>query len=520
MKKEPMKKLLLLLTLSFPLFGNAQSETPPNILFIFMEDMGLQIGPYGDTTAPTPRLDALAKEGVVFENAHCTQPTCSPSRSSIFSGLYPHQTGHMGLAKSGGFYLGEGIEPFLKQLKERNYYTGLSYKIHVDPEQRIAQYFDHNYDFQRFKKDGTNTHDHRQALKYMADFLERRDDGAPFFYMAQTSDTHRNFVQKNLVDEPFQSLEGYEKQTAKTVAPLPSFGKGIDFKFAQDVADYYNAIQRVDAFVGGCLDLLDQHGLAENTIVIFSADHGPCYGRGKLSLSDFGTHVPFIVRWPGSPRKGERSDALVSLIDLPSTFVDISGTEIPSHYQGKSIRSLMKDSGKDAAFRKQLFTEHTTHCPINDYAPARAIQTGRFKLIHHLLAGQIEYPKDGVHAEGCPDVYAAIEHTPKGTEAFNTHAELVNPPDFQLYDHKADPDEHNNLANNPEYAEVIERLKKELMQWRRETNDPFLDEAYTAAFTKHVTEHQKTVEQWEKDNPDKNVWKDPVMRPDMKSFIQ
>jgi N-sulfoglucosamine sulfohydrolase len=514
-----MKKLITLLLLAtiIPVVSNA--AIPKNILFIFMEDMGLQIGPYGDPTAPTPRLDALAEEGVVFENAHCTQPTCSPSRSSIFSGLYPHQSGHMGLAKSGGFYLKDGLDPFLKQLKEQNYYTGRSYKIHVDPEHRIQQYFDKNYDFQRFIKDGTNTHDHRKALEYMADFLNTREKGAPFFYMAQTSDTHRNFVQKNLINEPFQSLDGYKKQTAETVGPLPSFGEDIDFRFAQDVADYYNAIQRVDAFVGGCLDLLEKHGLAENTVVVFSADHGPCYGRGKLSLADFGTHVPFIVRWPGSPRKGERSEALVSLIDLPTTFVEIAGADIPSHYMGRSIRPLLQDSKADAGFRSRLITEYTTHCPIDDYAPARAIQDGRYKLIHHLLAGKIEYPPDGVHAEGCPDVYAALK-SPNGTIARSTYDEFVNPPEFQLYDRQADPHEHHNLADNPEYAEILKRLQKELMQWRRETKDPFLSESYTAAFTKHVTEHQANVEQWEKDNPDKNVWKTPVMRPDMKAFIQ
>lgn len=514
-----MKKLLLLLTLSFSMLGNVQSEIPPNILFIFMEDMGLQIGPYGDRTAPTPRLDALAKEGVVFENAHCTQPTCSPSRSSIFSGLYPHQSGHMGLAKSGGFYLKDGLDPFLKQLKEQNYYTGLSYKIHVDPEPRIAQYFDRNYDFQRFIKDGTNTHDHRKALEYMTDFLETRDEDKPFFYMAQTSDTHRNFVQKNLVHEPFQSLEGYEKQNAKTVAPLPSFGEGINFKFAQDVADYYNAIQRVDAFVGGCLDLLEEHGLADDTIVVFSADHGPCYGRGKLSLSDFGTHVPFIVRWPGSSRAGERSEALISLIDLPSTFVEISGADIPARYQGKSIEPLLKDAKQDDTFRDKLFTEYTTHCPLNDYAPARAVQTRRFKLIHHLLAGKIEYPSDGVHAEGCPDVYAALK-TAEGTTARATYDEFVDPPEYQLYDLKADPHEHNNQSNNPEYAEILKQMKAELLQWRQQTADPFLDTDYTTAFTQHVIKHQADVEQWEKDNPDKNVWSTPVMRPDMKAFVQ
>lgn len=491
---------------------------PKNILFIFMEDMGLQIGPYGDHTAPTPRLDAFAKQGVVFENTHCTQPTCSPSRSSLFTGLYPHQSGHMGLAMSGGFYLKKGIEPFLKQLKEQNYYTGRSYKIHVDPEQRINQYFDQSYDFQRFKDDGTNTHDYRQSLKYMEDFLQGTPPGQTFFYMAQTADTHRDFVQKNLVDEPFQSLEGYKKMTKETVQPLPAFGKDIDFKFAQDVADYYNAIQRVDAFVGGCLDLLEKHGLADGTIVVFSADHGPCYGRGKLSLHDFGTHVPFIVRWPGSPRAGQRSPALVSLIDLPSTFVQIAGAEIPTHYQGKSIGPLLMNAGNDATFRERLFTEYTTHCPLDDYAPTRAMQNGRFKLIHNLLAGQIEYPKDGVHAEGCPDVWAALK-TPKGTVARTTYDEFVNPPEFELYDRQTDPDEHNNLANNPEYAEVLERMKKELMQWRRETKDSFLDGEYAKRFTAHYFEHEQTVHQWEKDNPGKDVWKTDVIRPDWRSFI-
>lgn len=509
-----MKKLivLILIALTLPMFGNCAA--PKNILFIFMEDMGLQIGPYGDNTAPTPRLDALAQEGVVFENVHCTQPTCSPSRSSLFTGLYPHQSGHMGLAKSGGFRLKDSLDPFLKQLKEQGYFTGRSYKIHVDPEQRINQYFDISYDFQRFKKDGTNTHDHRKALEYMEDFLSSREEGKPFFYMAQTADTHRDFVQANLINEPFQSLEGYEKQTAKSAEPLPSFGKGINFKFARDVADYYNAIQRVDAFVGGCLDLLEEHGLADDTIVIFSADHGPCYGRGKLSLADFGTHVPFIVRWPGSPRKGDRCDALVSLIDLPTTFVEIAGADVPAHYMGKSIEPLLFDPKADADFRDRLFTEYTTHCPLDDYAPARAIHNRRYKLIHHLLSGEIPYPKDGVHAEGCPDVWAAIEHTPDDTQSFKTYAEFVNPPEFQLYDLEADPNEHTNLADNPEYADVLETLKKELMDWRKETSDPFLDDAYTAAFTKHYFDHQNKVREWEKNNPDKSVWKTSLINAD------
>jgi N-sulfoglucosamine sulfohydrolase len=419
----------------------------------------------------------------------------------------------MGLAKSGGFYLRNGIDPFLKQLKEQNYYTGRSYKIHVDPEQRINQYFDKNYDFQRFKKDGTNTHDHRQALRYMEDFLNAREEGKPFFYMAQTADTHRPFVLKNLVNEPFQSLEGYRKQTADSVKPLPSFGTDINFGFAQDVADYYNAIQRVDAFVGGCLDLLEQHGLADDTVVIFSADHGPCYGRGKLSLSNFGTRVPFIVRWPGSPRDGQHSSALVSLIDLPSTFLDIAGAPIPAHYMGKSIRPLLMNPKTDSGFREKLFTEYTTHCPIDDYAPARAIHDGRYKLIHHLLAGKIEYPADGVHAEGCPDVYAALK-SPRETTARKTYDEFVNPPEFQLYDLKADPHEHNNLADNPEYAEMLKRLRKELLDWRERTADPFLDENYTKRFSQHYAGHQKNIEQWEADNPDKNVWKTDIIRPD------
>jgi N-sulfoglucosamine sulfohydrolase len=302
--------------------------------------------------------------------------------------------------------------------------------------------------------------------------------------------------------------------TAKTVQPLPSFGKDIDFGFAKDVADYYNAIQRVDAFVGGCLDLLEEHGLADDTIVIFSSDHGPCYGRGKLSLADFGTHVPFIVRWPGSPRQGERSDALVSLIDLPSTFVEIAGAEIPAHYMGQSIQPLLMDSKADKSFRERLFTEYTTHCPLDDYAPARAIHNGRYKLIHHLLSGEIPYPKGGVHAEGCPDVWAAIEHTPEGTTARTTYDEFVNPPEFQLYDLQADPHEHSNLASNPEYSSILEELQQELMDWRKATDDPFLDAEYTAEFTKHYFDHQNKVRDWEKANPNKSVWETPFINAD------
>jgi N-sulfoglucosamine sulfohydrolase len=320
------------------------------------------------------------------------------------------------------------------------------------------------------------------------------------------------------VDEPFQSLDGYKKVTRERVQPLPSFGKDINFTFAQDLANYYNAIQRVDAFVGGCLDLLEQHGLADNTVVVFSADHGPCYGRGKLSLHDFGTHVPLLVRWPGSPRAGQRSDALVSLIDLPSTFVQISGEEIPEHYMGKSLKSLVMDAKADAHFRDRLFTEYTTHSPISDYAPARAIETSRFKLIHHLLAGQIDYPADGVHAEGSPDVFAAL-NTPTGTTARTTYDAFVQPPEYQLYDRLADPDEHNNLAANPEYAKVLDRLKEELEEWRRQTKDPFLNPEYAKRFTTHYVEHQEGLRKWEAENPGSSVWKDPIIRADWSSFI-
>ncbi|NQZ59631.1 MAG: sulfatase-like hydrolase/transferase, partial [Lentisphaeraceae bacterium] len=287
--------------------------SPQNILMINMEDMGLQINPYGDYTVPTPNLNKLAGEGLTFNKAYVTQAACSPSRASFFTSQYPHQNGHMGLAKSGGFEIRKNSPHLLRELKKKNYYTGFSYKIHVDNEQLTRQYFDKAYDHKRYKKDEADTADYLKALEYMDEFLAERKEGQSFFYMAQTSDTHRPFVRKRIKGQPFEQDNNYTELTSADVKPLPHFGQGINFGkdvwLAKDVAHYYNAIQRVDAFVGGCMKLLSKYKLTNNTLVVFTADHGPCFGRGKLSCHELGVHVPMIIRHPDGYRAGEKSAA-------------------------------------------------------------------------------------------------------------------------------------------------------------------------------------------------------------------
>ena len=166
--------LILVMGLNLNSIAKSSSEERKhlNILFIFMEDMGLQIPAYGDATAPTPGIDKLASSGVLFENAYCVQATCSPSRSSVYSGQYPHQTGHMGLAGKYGYYMKPGFTTFISQLKASGYRTGYSYKIHVNPEQEIAKHYDVHNSIKQFKKDKSDTKDYNRAIKYFDKFLK------------------------------------------------------------------------------------------------------------------------------------------------------------------------------------------------------------------------------------------------------------------------------------------------------------------------------------------------------------
>jgi len=436
-----------------------------NILLITADDLGTQLSTYGDSVIVTPHLDSLAAAGVRFKIAYVTQASCSPSRSSIFTGLYPHSTGQYGLT-------GEGLalHPYLRDatipalLKAAGYHTGLIGKLHVAPEESFP--FD-------FRPSEGRSRSVREVAQVADQFWKETGD-EPFFLMVSYKDPHA------FSDQRARDMEGFPRQveglpehpiagSAKTVLPFQQIDTPLQ---RLRVANYYNAVLRLDAGVGMLLELLRDHGHAESTLVIFLGDHGPPFTRGKTTAYEAGLRVPFLVRWPGVS-KPMVSDAMVSAVDILPTILDAAGVGSPAGLHGSSLRHVVSDA--DTAWRQYLMAEFHLHQPGSFY-PRRAVRDRRFKLIHNLLSGEVRPPNsvDDDHAfqESKKPPYA-------GTAVGRAFETFADPPEFELYDLDKDPMEFENIAGLPEYREIQATLTQVLWTWRRQTNDPFLDSAFT-----------------------------------------
>ena len=491
--------LLLTLICCLCLAHPAQSQTPKNILFIHMEDMGCEISPYGDTTQATPHLQRLADEGITFERAHVTAASCAPSRGSIFSGLYPHQNGIWAFINTHGFHYRKGVPTFIKMLKDAGWRTGISYKTGVEPGNEVPFDYVGNYGKNPYVPKGEKSpHRVTNCIEHFQYFLENLPDGQSFYFQAQTSDTHHSWDKKDTI-RGIESYRGFNPVDPETIRPLPHMGDiTLTQRGKQHLADYYGAIQRVDHFVGEVLELLEAHGHADDTLVIFSADHGPSHiSRGKTHAYEFGLRVPFIARWPGT-KGGIQSQALVSFVDLMPTFLDVAGLEKPDHLAGHSLVSVLKGE-KPEGNRKYLFSAYNAHTTgFGSFWPTRTITDGHYKLIHHLLGdaqtvrGQV--PGASQQSTGRERIYNGLATHLDGVGG-RAHLRAITPPTFELYDLRKDPGELHNLAGQVAYAEVQETLKAALHNWRTTcVKDPFVEQDVLKDFTDEYNAH---VRQWQ-----------------------
>jgi N-sulfoglucosamine sulfohydrolase len=497
----------------------------PNILFIHMEDMGVQIPAYGDHTVATPNLDKLAAEGVVFERAHVTAATCAASRGALFSGLYPHQNGIMGFVQQHGFHYRDGIPTFVKDLKAAGYRTGLTYKDGVESSHHKSKpvpfdfhpKYTENWLTGLIGKKAPKSKDNPPLVSYSIDnfkyFLENLKEGQPFYFQAQTPDTHHVWDRPHFIRDGDPGWPYPEVDTSRIKA-TPGWGDALvpTGPLLKTVAEYYRAIQRVDWYVGRILALLEEHGHADNTLVIFSADHGPSHLlRGKKTPGEFGLQVPFIVRWPAQIRKpGSRSKALVSFVDLYPTFVDAAGLDIPGHLPGHSILPALKGQASPRKHLYSAFVAHTTG--MHQYWPSRTVTDGRWKLIHHVLGDG----KRSRYTEKNKAVYSLnkqIESMPADALARQLRHRCEVPPAFELYDLENDPYEHHDLFGTPEHAEIEQELKMRLKKWRQQVSDPFLDETFVRRFS---DVYRKNYNLWKSLGGDKMKDKDAL---DFEEFI-
>ncbi len=211
------------------------------------------------------------------------------------------------------------------------------------------------------------------------------------------------------------------------------------------------------------LDRLDEAGLTDSTVVLFLGDHGPPTGRAKTTCYEAGLRVPYLLRWPGVTSPGV-SQALVSAVDITPTFLDAAGIDAAGRMHGQSLRPVAADP--DAEFRQTLGAEFIYH-GAESYFPRRSVRTDRWKLIENELAGQ-DNPVKGV--DSCPSTRLALTR-PAGDRSRQIFERLLAPPRFELYDLQADPWEWVNLADDPQNAETLTKLKGKLADWRRATGD-------------------------------------------------
>ena len=440
----------------------------PNILLITSDDLGLQLSCYGDTVIETPNLDALAASGVQFDVAYVAQASCSPSRSAMLTGLYPHANGQYGLTATTTAlhaHLHDATLPNI--LKRAGYRTGIIGKLHVSPgnafkfDYRGGSYID--------------ALDMKLVAERSSKFMAESGD-QPFFLMVNYTDPHayrpKGTKSNTVGDWSFRDRvkgipETLVEPSEKTVLPFQRIDTPEQRK---RVAGYYNSVKRMDIGAGMLLECLHRLGHADNTLVIFIGDHGPPFNRGKGTVYEGGLRIPFLVRWPGVS-KPIHSSAMVSTVDILPTILDAAGvtTEIKRH--GRSLRTVLENP--DASWREFLAGEFHLHGA--PWFPQRAVRDTRYKLIHNLLA---DSAKPASRIDGDIGYVTSREDRYDGTPiraAFDTYA---NPPEFELYDLANDPWEFNNLAGKAEYAEVEQRMKAALKNWQQETSDPALDPAW------------------------------------------
>lgn len=453
--------VIFLLVVSFLTLG----AKLPNILLIVSEDNGPELGCYGDPYARTPVLDGLARNGVRFNQAFTPYSVCSPSRASFLTGLHPVVNGHLGLATHKFAFFEEWPNIF-GLLQTAGYSTGLIGKLHVNP----GEYFTKFLDFQAISSANFNRRSMSSYAEKAARFFSETDK--PFFLSINYPDAHFPLIPK---------IGGYpQKQdlfTGKDVKPLPWIGCDTP-RLREATANYYNCMNRLDSLIGDLLGELEKTGKTENTLIIYIGDHGAQFSRGKTSVYDAGTRIPFIINWPNQISEGIVREELVCVTDILPTCLLAAGVTAPSHLSGRALQPLLRD---ERVFNWRTFLPFITTGAAPPIACLQfAYRTEKFKLIitppnqgKNLSATAYLTDLNSFYIAGCKQ-HEIDASAPSIQEVYKIYK---NPPEYELYDLEKDPNEFVNLAEDPEYKTIRSQLLKEFQKWQKSVDDPFFNDS-------------------------------------------
>lgn len=465
----------------------AHKDERPNLVLIVADDHGRDdTGAFGNEAIHTPNLDLLAQEGIRMNRAYCTSASCSASRSVILSGLYNHANGQYGHAHGPAHFSAfDDVRSLPVLLEETGYRTARIGKYHVAPEKV--------FHFQEVLP----APQMRNPVAMADACLEfiRTSEG-PFFLYYATVDPHRGGgIDASVGTGPDRfgnRDEGYEGVVRRTftrddvIVPdyLPDTPECRD-----ELAQYYQSVDRLDQGVGRLIQHLKETGKWENTLIMYISDNGIAFPGAKTNLYDPGMRLPCIIKLPGNRQAGTESDAMINWASIAPTFLDYAGAieggnKIPgggdlstgpdpgtipkfSNFHEKSFRAAIEKGVTDGF--NDVYASHTFH-ELTMYYPMRVYQDRQYKLIFNIASG-LPYP----HAS---DLWAsstwqsALEsgtgmYAKRGIEAY-TYRDR-----FELYDMHNDPDEIINLASDPAYQDILKKMQEKLQEFMIRTSDPW-----------------------------------------------
>jgi arylsulfatase A-like enzyme len=416
-----------------------QSDRPNFIIFIADDVSWDDLGCYGNTVVQTPNIDRLAQQSIKFTNAYLTASSCSPSRNSIITGRYPHNTGAAELH----------TEPPLKMLsfpevlRSNGYYSVQAGKFHM------GKYAERGFDLTYRSGDEIGDGGELSWVKS----VKERPKNQPFFMWFAALDAHRAWGPNNF------------SGTHKPENIEPPFYLVNSQSTRQDLAQYYDEITRFDYYIGQVVEELTHQGVLENTVIIIMADNGRPFPHSKTRVNDRGMKTPFLFYWPAKISSPIVTASLVSSIDIAPTVLTLAKAQVPNSIQGISFEALIEVPQQP--FRSVLFSEHNWH----DYeAHERMVRNKDFLYIRNARPMQPQLgPADAV---GSPS-FADLNDLRASDQLTAIQADIfVTPRPFEeLYDLNRDPYQLNNLASNPEYQQALSEMRELFMDWKSQTGD-------------------------------------------------
>ena len=465
-----MKNIWTLVCLSLAFGCTPEAEQPrPNIVLIVAEDMSSRVAAFGDPVAVTPNIDRLAREGVRFTNAFTTAGVCAPSRAALITGMYQQAIGaqHM---RTSSFGRTTSTEFGEHGTEGPPYESVPPPDVKAFPEYlRVAGYYAAN----NFKTDyqiGTPFTVWDESSREAS--WENAPDGTPFFamyaplvshesFLFRTDGEMRNQIHAQTVARISIWLEGKPEPVKPEMVTVPAFLPDTPL-VRKDIARHYNNIFLMDQQVGRILDALEEAGRLDDTIIIWTTDHGDGLPRGKRSLYDSGIKVPLIVRFPDGQHAGTVRDDLVSFVDVAPAIMSLAGVPLPGHLQGQDFLDADNDREYVYAARDRL-DEHPDR--------SRAVRDERFKYIRNFDADRPFFaPLD--YRENIATMQELRRLLAEGKLTVTQAGYFATPrPAEELYDTDSDPDEVVNLADDPQHAQTLARFRTALEQFTASIDD-------------------------------------------------